>query len=85
MRNYQEPEHTPCDNVLGEIANCSIFYFDEHCPDEDEPDEDDGCRLQPGEFAVMNDMCQDDPLILTRAELRRLGEQLIEMADEKTD
>jgi deoxycytidylate deaminase len=74
MRN-NEDNHIPCDNILREIGNCGIFYIECHDPEDEESD------IKPGEVAISNDFCTEDPLYLTVGELRELGQQLMLLAD----
>lgn len=69
MRNKDETEHDKCEDVLGEIQNCNIFYID-ICDDEDEL-----------EIYISNKNCVDDPLILTIDELETLGKQILKLAE----
>ncbi len=65
MRNNKEIEHSVCLNVLEEVKNCSIFEICFH----------------NGEFVLWNKSCSDDPLFLTKEEVRCLGRQLIDWAN----
>lgn len=75
MRNHQKEEHSPCDNVYWQVNNCGIFFILEHDGEND---------IGEDEFGLANDFCVDDPLILTREELKVLGQKLIDIADGKS-
>ena len=79
MRATDELEHTECLDVLQEVQNCYIFNI--HQGDDEMHDDSDPESYRTDEFALCNDACIDKPLILTRAELKKLGEQIIELSE----
>lgn len=76
MRNRYERVHTECNDVLEELSNCDIFNI--YGPATG--DELNDYELKPGEFEASNNHVPEEPLILTRDEVKRLGEQLIALS-----
>lgn len=71
----KETTHTPCDSIFDEVSDCCSFHV---VPNYEECNSD--------EFLVGNlFMIPDDPLILTREELRRLAQEILDIANEPFD
>ena len=79
MRNDEELTHNNVTDVYDEIQNWQIFHVEPSYKllNDENLDEE---RIQ-GEFIISNPWDDEFRLYITRDELRRLGRQLIEMAD----
>jgi hypothetical protein len=88
MRNTEEENHSETKDVLESLNMCEIVCvsrgsysdFTEEVGYDGEP-----YPATENEFEVYNKNTISDPLVLTADELRRLGQQLIEMANSVTN